>query len=104
VDKEGDTAIHYACHGAKHETIALLLEKYDAVSVSKRNAHKKLPIELLWESSEVLDRESIEYTESIFRLLRAYPEMIMICNAKQKAKSDGCSTQKGEKRKFGNKE
>jgi hypothetical protein len=50
------------------------LDKFDAVSVSKQNANKKLPIHLLWESSDraVLDRESIEYTESVFRLLRAY--------------------------------
>jgi ankyrin repeat protein len=80
VDREGNTALHYACRGAKYDTIALLLEKYGAVSVSKRNAHKKLPIDLLCETNEVLDRESIEYTESIFRLLRAYPETMMNCN------------------------
>ena len=53
--KAGNTALHYACLGAKYDTIALLLEKYDAVSVSKRNAQKKLPIELLWESNAVED-------------------------------------------------
>eukprot|EP00985_Skeletonema_marinoi_P007881 scaffold3517_cov169-Skeletonema_marinoi.AAC.3 len=79
VDHYNNTALHYACRGAKHETITLLLEKYDAVSVSKRNAHKKLPIDLLWESNEVLDRESVEYTESVFRLLKAYPETTMNC-------------------------
>jgi ankyrin repeat protein len=60
VDKGGNTALHLACRGAKYDTIALLLEKYDAVSVSKRNAQKKLPIDLLFESNEVLDRESVE--------------------------------------------
>ena len=79
VDGEGNTALHLACRGAKHDTIALLLEKYDAVSVSKRNAHGELPIDLLWESiSAVGDRESIEYTESVYRLLKAYPETVMI--------------------------
>ena len=73
VDRQGNTALHYACRGAKHDTIALLVGK---TSVSKRNAHDKLPIHLLWESKEVSDRESVEYTESIFRLLRADPEMI----------------------------
>jgi hypothetical protein len=73
--REGNTALHYACLGAKYETITLLLEKYDAISVSKRNTHKKLPIDLLWESNEVLDREGVEYTESVFR----YPETIMNC-------------------------
>jgi len=77
VDRKGNTALHLSCRGAKYDTIALLLEEYDAVSVSTRNTRKKLPIEILWESNKVLDRESIGYTESIFRLLRAYPETIM---------------------------
>ena len=56
----------------------MLLEKYGAVSVSKRNTLKKLPIYLLWErSNDILDRESIEYTESVFRLLTAHPETLM---------------------------
>ena len=76
VDRQGNTVLHYACRGAKHGNIGLLLETYDAVSVSKRNADGKLPIDLLWESKEVSDRESVEYTESVFRLLRANPEMI----------------------------
>ncbi len=28
VDSQGNTALHYACRGAKHFTVALLLEKY----------------------------------------------------------------------------
>ncbi len=77
VDEGNDTALHYACRSAKFETIALLLRKYGAISVSKRNAQKKLPIDLLWESSEVVDRESVEYTGSIFQLVKAYPETVM---------------------------
>ena len=104
VDREGNTAFHYACRGAKYDTISLLLEKFDAVSVSKRNAHKKLPIDLLWESNEVLDRESVEYTESVFRLLKAYPEMMMNCTVNLKREhhttSDDFSSQNGKKRKF----
>ena len=76
LDKDGNTALHYACRGAKYETIALLLEKFGAASVSKRNAHGKLPIDMLWESKEVDDRESVEYTEIVFQLLKAYPEMV----------------------------
>ena len=34
VDHENNTPLHYACNGANYETIALLLGKYDAVSVS----------------------------------------------------------------------
>ena len=35
VDTEGNTALHLACRGARNEIIALILEKYDAVAVSK---------------------------------------------------------------------
>ena len=79
VDGNGNTALHYACRGAKHEIIALLLEEYDAVAVSKRNALNKLPIHLLFESNAVTDREEdAKYAESIFQLLRAYPETVMV--------------------------
>ncbi|KAK1734147.1 ankyrin repeat domain-containing protein [Skeletonema marinoi] len=77
MDREGNTALHCACLGAEFDTIALLLDKYDAVSVSKRNAQKKLPIDILWDSNAVVNRESVEYTESVFRLLKAYPETVM---------------------------
>ena len=76
LDRGKNTALHYACRGAKYETIALLLEKYSTASLSKTNDHGKLPIDLLWESNAVKDRESVEFTDSFFRLLRAYPEMI----------------------------
>ena len=77
MDKEGNTALHYACRGAKHATITLLLEKYGAASVSKLNAHNQLPIDLLFESEAVIDRGGTEYTESIYRLIRAHPETVM---------------------------
>ena len=80
MDIDNNTALHHACRGAKYDTIALLLDKYDAASVSKRNVTGKIPINLLWESNAVRDRESIEYTESVFRLLKAYPETVMNCN------------------------
>ena len=103
VDREGNTVLHYACRGAKYDTIALLLEKYDAVSVSRRNVQNKLPIELLWESNVVEDRESVEYTDSVFRLLKAYPETLRIIPNGQSMLAD-CPIQSGneKKRKFGN--
>ena len=101
LDREGNTALHYACRGAKYDTIALLLDMYDAVSVSKRNAQNKLPIELLWESNEVEDRESVEYTESVFRLLKAYPELIMNKHPQdQESKAGACTSQNEKKRKL----
>ena len=78
VDEEGNAALHYACCGANHAIIALLLDRYGSISVSKRNAHKQLPIDLLLQSkNEASDKESVEYTESIYRLIRAYPEALM---------------------------
>eukprot|EP00984_Skeletonema_dohrnii_P027407 scaffold16953_cov79-Skeletonema_dohrnii-CCMP3373.AAC.3 len=101
VDREGNTALHYACRGAKYETITMLLETYDAVSVSRRNARKKLPINLLWESNVVEDRDGIAYTESVFRLLKAYPEIVMDYNEDTKQPAAADATQNGKKRKFG---
>ncbi|KAK1734110.1 ankyrin repeat domain-containing protein [Skeletonema marinoi] len=105
VDREGNTALHYACHYARHEIIALLLDKFDAVSVSKRNSQNKLPIDLLWESSavEVEDKDSVEYTESVFRLLAAYPETLMNIGIQKplSAFNNACPGQSGRKRKFG---
>ena len=96
VDRQWNTALHYACRGAKYETIAMLLEKYDAASVSKRNAHGKLPIDMLWESNAVSDREGVEYVGSVFQLVRANPEMVSISNliVEQSA------TRHGKKRKL----
>ena len=104
VDFDHNSVLHYACRGVKYDTIALLLDKFDAVSVSKRNADKKLPIDLLFESNEVLDRESVQYTESIFRLLRAYPETVINLGkySKQRIASAVCASpsKNGTKRKF----
>ena len=104
VDFHNNTALHYACRGAKYDTIALLLENYDAASVSKRNTHDKLPIELLWESDAVEDRESNDYTESIFRLLQAYPETLRNVGTQLQstlAVSHSQIGRIGKKRKFG---
>ena len=74
VDRHRNTALHYACQGAKYKTIALLLEKYDAALVFKSNAYGELPIHLLLLCSAVaVDRDCVEYTGSIFQLMRAYP-------------------------------
>ena len=104
MDIDNNTALHYACRGAKYDTIALLLDKYDAASVSKRNANGKIPIDLLWESNAVGDRQSVDYTESVFRLLKAYPETVVLnCSDEmnQLGTGDDCSAQKGKKRKLG---
>ncbi len=77
-DEEENTALHHACIGASHEIIALLIAKHGLLSVAKRNAHNQLPIDLLLQNkNEVSDKQSVEYTESIYRLLRAYPVALM---------------------------
>ena len=97
-DRDGDTPLHCACRGAKYGTIALLLEKYGAELVAKRNAQGKLPIDLFWGSEEVGDRESVEYTESVFQFLKACPEIVM--NFGTGAIQSQSGTEK--KRKYGN--
>ncbi len=101
-DLDDNTALHYACRGANHAIIALLSEKYGAISVSKRNAHNQLPIDLLFASREVSDRESVEYTESIFRLFRAYPATVMnfITNTNATSHSGANAKMSGKKRKI----
>lgn len=80
-DSEGNTALHHACRGANYEVIALLLEKYDAVSITTQNLRGKLPIELLFfETDSALDRNSSRYTATIFHLLRSYPNTLMKWN------------------------
>ena len=103
VDYHNNTALHYACRGAKYDTIALLLENHDAASVSKRNTHDKLPIELLWESDAVEDRENIDYTDTIFRLLKAYPETLSNVGTQLQLTLATCPNQigNGKKRKYG---
>jgi ankyrin repeat protein len=104
VDREGNTALHHACHGAKYDTIALLLEKYGAVSVSQSNVCNKLPIHLLFESKAVVNTAGdTKYLESVFQLLRAYPETVMVSkdDEKQQGTRHGKRpSRSGRKRKY----
>ncbi len=92
VDREGNTVLHHACLKAEYVLITLLLGKYGAVSVSKRNVDKKLPIHLLLENDLTEFMEDIEYMESIFLLLRAYPETVMMPkdDEQQSVSEGGC--------------
>jgi ankyrin repeat protein len=101
VDGEGNTVLHYACRGANHAIIGLLLDKYGSMSVSKRNTQNQLPIDLLLrKKNEVGDEESVEFTESIFRLLRANPETLVHYNLGQASSGDCISQQNKKKRKI----
>jgi ankyrin repeat protein len=103
MDRGGNTALHLACRGAKYDTITLLLEKYGAVSVSQCNVCNKLPIHLLFESNAVANREDdTKYLESVFQLLRAYPETVMISEDGKQATfpHGGRPSRSGKKRKY----
>ena len=100
INDDGDTPLHYACRNAKYDTIALLLDKYEAVSVFRKNFDQKLPIELLIESDSAIDRESIEYTECIFRLVRAYPDTVSALLNQQPAMAVGQSQNKKKRKLF----
>jgi ankyrin repeat protein len=80
-DRSQNTLLHFACRGANHAIITLLLERPAASFVSTRNSQRQLPIDLLFESEAVSDRNDIKYVESIYRLIRAYPETLMSSNS-----------------------
>ena len=50
--------------------------KYDDVSYRNGTPTRSSLSILSWESNAVEDRESIEYTESVYRLMKAYPESL----------------------------
>ena len=99
VDNAGNTALHFACRGVRYATIALLLGKSP---VSKRNENGKLHIEVLFD--EVLDRESVDYIDCVFRLLKAHPHTLTSFGPQPQSHdfaSAASSSQVGLKREFG---
>ena len=72
-DKNQDSTLHYACRGGNCGAVKYLLERH-VLSVSERNADGDLPFHLLCKAKEdKLDRESLEYVDTIWQLLLAYP-------------------------------
>ncbi len=98
-DRSQNTLLHFACRGANHTIITLLLERPAASFVSTRNLQRQLPIDLLFESEAVSDRNDVKYVESIYRLLRAYPETLMNSNSDVNIRPQATSND-GKKRKF----
>jgi len=81
-DMWGNTPLHYACRFGKCDIVKLLLEKQEYIdSVSVRNDDDNLPIQLLCEAPRLglkkIDRESTEYTETIWLLLCRCPETVV---------------------------
>jgi len=76
-DLNGNFPLHYVCRGGKCDVVKYLLER-GIPSDSERNGDNKLPIHLLCESGkDKVDRESLEYVETIWCLLLAYPETVL---------------------------
>ena len=75
-DANEDSPLHYACRGGKCGVLKYLLEA-NVPSVSERNNDNKLAIHLLFEcGGNILDRESMEYVETVLQLLLANPEVV----------------------------
>ena len=76
IDAKSNSLLHYACRGGKCDVVEYLLEA-NVPSVSDRNNNNKLAIHLLLEcGEETLDRESMEYGETVRQLLLANPEVV----------------------------
>ena len=72
-DKNQDSTLHYACRGGNCGAVKYLLERHVS-SVSEKNADGDLPFHLLCKAKiDKLDRESLEYVDTIWQLLLAYP-------------------------------
>jgi len=72
--------LHHACRGGNCEVISYLLETpMAAASVSERNSDDMLPIHLFCEfiNRQEEEEDTPEYTETIWRLLTAYPETVL---------------------------
>ena len=76
-DKKKNYPLHHACRGDNLEVVKYLLDKQSSAAISERNGDDKLPIHLLLECDKV-DHESLEYTETIWQLLLAYPAAVVV--------------------------
>ena len=83
-DTNKNFPLHHACRGVNCEVIAYLLDRpISSVSVSERNADGMLPIHLFCVYVNEQDEEGEDtpvYTETIWRLLTAYPETLRVGN------------------------
>jgi ankyrin repeat protein len=76
VDAKNNSPLHYACRGGNCDVVNYLLQA-NVPSVLERNNEKKLAINLLFECGEnILDRDSLEYIETVRQLLLANPEVV----------------------------
>jgi len=77
-DVNKDSPLHIACRGGNCGAVKYLLER-NTSQVSEQNVGNKLPIHLLCESgTDKVDRESPEFVETIWHLLKAHHETVLI--------------------------
>lgn len=74
-DEDHNSPIHHACKEGRIDIVKFLLDK-QPVSGLEQSSDGKFPIEMLLEASECIDRDSVDYTEAVWRLLLANPEAI----------------------------
>ena len=83
-DENKDYPLHFACRAANLDVIKYLIER-NVPSVSERNKDNKLPLHVLLENkNEQVNRESPEFIETCWQLLRAHPETVMAQTRKRK--------------------
>jgi len=74
-DADGKFPLHYACAGCNHDVIKYLLEEGNVSSISERTTTTNmLPFHLLCTTEEVKGSWE-EFTESLWRVLTAYPDL-----------------------------
>ena len=74
-DRLLNRALHHACLGGKCANInCIMRETYEGAALENADGH--LPIEILFYHADC-DRDSFEYTEAVFHLLRANPDSLV---------------------------
>ena len=78
-DDNGELPLHKACRRGNSKVVEYLIAK-SSTSVTTKNYSHQLPIHLLCDKNEeykTLERvQSVEYTECIFKMLTAFPEVL----------------------------
>jgi len=87
LDTNKDSILHYACRGGNLGVIRYLVDSYGSL-VSDINADNKLPFHLLIECEDEQVRESPEFTEVCFQLIRAHPETVTMMQTGRKRRRD----------------
>jgi ankyrin repeat protein len=74
-DENNNTPLHHACILGRVDIINYLLEKWP-MHGNGQNDDVKLPMDLLLETSNCEDRDSLDYIEAVWHLLVANPQSI----------------------------